>query len=348
MAEEIQGGKAPQAQAQATPEGISKLKDMLDMSYPDFISALTGKTNIPTEGEVLADIDDKVHAVLNMGMSDLNEADEKIKTDLTTVSCKDLWPTQSQIGLNDSIGFVAFENPGAAISNIDDQVSFGGGRILTANKKWILDGHHRWSGVSILNPDAQIPVLDLNLPDVKNESDMLKVVQLAIAATYDKLLMKPANAPTDIFDDAKSGANCEKLPEMLKKIFKGGYGVPKDGDINNVPIFLKNVEEKWGTDEEGVIAKLTENAKNAIKSKKPSSEIPRAIMPQPSDTAKAEKLPNKDGDGKMPAAFLTKLKDGSLNFKKPLTAEKENIKKEPITAESKKWIKTFEQFKVRK
>ena len=71
-----------------------------------------------------------------------------------------------------------------------------------------------------------------------------------------------------------------------------------------------------------------------MKSKKPKAGAPlRVAMPQPEDTAKM--TGNTPGD--LPTAVANKLKSGELNFKDPM-----------ITIESKKWIKTFEQFKGRK
>lgn len=330
---------------QPDTEATKKVKDMLSLSYADFIKALTGK-EAPAKGEAIAEIDPKVTAVLNLGQKDLNPEDEKIPVNENAqLAVKDLIPTQSQIGLNDSIGWTAFVKPEGSKSSLSGAANFNGGRILTANGKYILDGHHRWSQVYLLNPDATIPAVDIKL-NVKNESEMLKVIQLAIAATYDKLLMKAADAPTDIFSDEKAGKNCEKIPEMLNNIFGGKYGIPKGGDIKNADKFKEILKEAWQTDDAGIIEKLTEHAKG-IKAKRPASAPKRAIMPQPSDTAKSVGKPNDDGPGGMPAEFIDTLKSGQLNFKEPITTD-EYLQKDEVKAESKKWIMTYEQFKSKK
>lgn len=316
------------------------VKDMLGLPYAEFIKALTGK-EAPESGEALGEIDPKVKAILNMGHKDLKEDDEKIPVAKKNIPVKSLYPTQSQIGLNDSIGYLAFKQPENAKASLEGASNFGGGMILTANGKYILDGHHRWSQVYLMNPDATIPALDLTL-NVKSETEMLKVIQLAIAATYRKLLMKAADAPTDIFSDEKAGANCEKIPDMLKGIFEGKYGMPKGGSIDNVAKFKEILQEAWNTDESGIIEKLTEHAKE-IKARRPANAPARAIMPQPSDTAAATGNPKDDGTGQMPKAFINKLTDGSLNFKDPIT-----VKDAEAKVESKKWIMTFEKFRSRK
>lgn len=331
----------------ADPEAAKKVKDMLSLPYADFIKALTG-ADAPQSGQEVAAIDPKVTAILNLGQKDLKAEDEKVPVNENAqLPVKDLQPTQSQIGLNDSIGFLAFKDPEKAKNSLSGAANFGGGKILTANGKYILDGHHRWSQVYLLNPDATIPAVDIKL-NVSSETEMLKVIQLAIAATYDKLLMKAADAPTDIFSDEKAGPDCEKIPEMLKGIFEGKYGMPKGGSLDNVEKFKSILKESWSVDDDGVITKLAEHAKG-IKAKRPENAPKRSIMPQPSDTAETAGKPKDDGPGGMPKAFIDKLEDGSLNFKAPITTA-DALEKKPVepAKESAKWIMTYEQFRTKK
>jgi hypothetical protein len=68
------------------------------------------------------------------------------------------------------------------------------------------------------------------------------------------------------------------------------------------------------------------------------------FMPQPSDTAKlVGRGEEQTSDYKgMPSEFINKLKSGTLNFKSPLNKD---AKVETPVGESKKWIKTYEQFR---
>jgi len=304
---------------------IDKVKQMLDTNnYESFIKALTGVQGIPSQ-DTLAEIDPKVKAVLNMGRRDKNLNDEIVKYSTPQLSVKDLIPTQSQIGLADSIGFIAFKDPNGAKNSLSGSANFGGGAILTCDNKYILDGHHRWSQVFMINPDATIPCVNINL-GVNNGEEALKVIQLAIAATYGEpdepgsLFMKVASAKTDLFDDSITGSNGEKIPDLLKRIFEGDPEVvkmPKGGSVENVPKFMDILKKAWDTDEDGVIEKLAENA-IMIKGYKPENAPARAIMPQPSDTADKLGKPTEDGPGKMPAAVINKLTSGSLNYKDPV------------------------------
>ena len=118
---------------------------------------------------------------------ELSEDFGQIKMKL--IPAKDLVPTQSQIGLKETFSWMS--NPKSI-----DEIIVGGqanlfenNRILIANNKWILDGHHRWSYVYTLNPDAVIPCININLPGRK-PAEILKDVQLAIATTYKDLYTK--------------------------------------------------------------------------------------------------------------------------------------------------------------
>ena len=98
-----------------------------------------------------------------------------------------------------------------------------------------------------------------------------------------------------------------------------------------------------GSNEE-VYDKITANAVE-LKGKKPADAPARDFMPQPSDTAKLVgrgKEQTTDYKG-MPSEFINKLKSGSLNFKRPIN--KTSSTPVPGIGESKKWIKTYEQFR---
>jgi len=303
-----------QTQNEIEPQYFDQVNKFLETDYENFIKDLTGESGVPSE-EKVAQIDPKVQAILNMGKKDKEIRDEVVNYQKSNLSVKNLRPTQSQIGFLDSIGYVAFLKPEQCKSSLSGVADFGGATILTSDGKYILDGHHRWSGVFMLNPDAEIPCVNLSLNlDGKNA---LKVVQLAIAAEYGALLLKPANAKTDIFNDDITGPDGEKLKDMLKNIFEGKYGIPKGGSLDNVKRFKEILQEAWNTDEEGVLDKLVEHAK-MIKGYKPENAPARGFMPQPSDTAKELGKPKDDGPGGMPKDVFNKLASGDLNFKKSI------------------------------
>ena len=346
-AKDLESSTQPEKKIMGDKEGVKKgvetLQQMINLPYAEFIQKLTGKTP-PTEGEAVAEIDPKVVNVLKLGRVDLKLEDEKVPVnDKAVIPVKSLFPTQAQIGLLDSIGFLAFVMPDAVKNPLSGQADFKGERILTANGKYILDGHHRWSQTYIINPDAKIPALDLTL-NVKDEKEMLKVIQLAIAKTYGKIAMKAANATTDIYNDAiVKKWNSEYKIEgdttlgLVKAILDGKCSIPKGGDIKNVETFVKIIQEtKKLENREAVEKYLAKNAdllRSTTKSAAEGAPV-RAIMPQPGDTAKAAGQAGQKTIAGIPADFVYSLSSGELNFKPNFEPKKES-----------RYVKTFEQFR---
>lgn len=333
-------------------QGEKTLRDIINLPYGEFIKKLTGK-NPPEKGESLAEVDSKVVKVLNLGKKDLKLDDEKVPVTEKNIPAKNLYPTQSQIGLLDSIGFLAFVKPEKTKNPLSGQADFGGERILTANGKYILDGHHRWSGTYILNPNANIPCLDITL-NAKSETELLKVIQMAIASTYGAIVMKSANAATDIYNNeiltkwnSQYKIEGDTTLGLLKAIIEGKCGLPKakGADQDNVNKFIETIKTtKKLADKESVEKYLSKNADD-LKSNhnKPEGAPLRSIMPQPDDTAKSTGKEGEKIDG-IPADFVNKLKSGDLNFKAPF------LDKSPVPVDNKEKvgeshiIKTYEKF----
>lgn len=271
----------------------TKVKDMLSLPYEEFVKKLKENAKDP-----------KVQAFLNLGKKDGVPDDEVIKVEENaSYPCSQLLPTQSQIGLADSLGWLAKNNPKGAANLIKgDTSAFDNNRVLTANGKYILDGHHRWSQVTLFDPEANIPCINLTIPGL-NDIQLLRVIQMAIAATYKDIYMKKADAATDIFSDSKMSEEQirEKLPELI-------------GDE-----MMEVCKQAWGCDENEVIEKMTKNAM-FIKSKKPANAPEREFMPQPGDTAVelAGRSKQQASDMKgVPSEVINKMTSGELNFRKP-------------------------------
>ena len=311
--EEVEGEETNiEAPKQETPKEDkksnypNKVKDMLSLPYEEFVKKLKENAKDP-----------KVQSFLNLGKKDGVPSDEVIKVEENaSFACDQLFPTQSQIGLADSLGWLSKNNPkGAAKLIKGDASTFNENRVLTANGKYILDGHHRWSQVSLFDPKANIPCINLVIPGL-NDTQLLRVIQMAIAATYKDIYMKKADAATDIFDDSKMSEELirEKLPELIGEEMMGVC------------------KEAWGCDEAEVINKMTANAM-LIKAKKPDNAPEREFMPQPGDTAVelAGRSKEQASDLKgVPSEVINKMKSGDLNFRKPFGESKV--------------IKTFESF----
>ena len=352
------------------------LGKIIKKDYPNFIKDLTG-VQPPTNGQLPVDIDDKVRALLGYGLKDGNKEDEKITITKSDLPVKNLKPTQSQIGLLDSIGFPMFVIPEKCKNALGGAAEFKGERILTANGKYILDGHHRWSQIFILNPDATIPCLDIKLGE-ETYTEILKVIQLAIAKTFGKILMKSANAATDIFNNGIltkwnkeyniSGNTTLGLLTAIKDLkfglpkTKGEYQASKD----NVMPFLNIVYDTKIRRPQSQSQSQSENEKTGrvlkylaanadllkTKHKYEGDDAPeRSIMPQPGDTADDVMGKNNwEVEDGIPKDFIDTLRSGELNYKPNFLpgdreAADQVVKRDPELKESKKWVKTFEQFR---
>ena len=88
-------------------------------------------------------------------------------------------PTQNEIGLTQSLdyglkstkNFVKYFEPFVEIKH----------PLVTLNRKYVIDGHHRWSEILCFNPKAKVVCInyDGNITPI----EMLKITQGAIAAT---------------------------------------------------------------------------------------------------------------------------------------------------------------------
>lgn len=149
------------------------LKSLFKKEYPQFVKQLD---------DLLEDED--FEYFLKGDLSDKN----KLTVKKETVKCNELFPLQDEIGVSESVDYVILNKlvpeqvnkmlTGQVLdsSDYDSKSRY----IITCNKKYIVDGHHRWSSVYALNPNAEIIVKDIG--NFKDEIDALKISQIIIGA----------------------------------------------------------------------------------------------------------------------------------------------------------------------
>lgn len=102
--------------------------------------------------------------------------DDVVKVSKGVLPVAKLIPTQKFIDLNQSVGFPL----GSADNLLKDVTAKKGFGPITVSGPYIIDGHHRWSGISSIAPDGTISVVDL---DFKGDpSDKLSAAQIAVGA----------------------------------------------------------------------------------------------------------------------------------------------------------------------
>jgi hypothetical protein len=206
-----------------------------------------------------------------------------------------LLPLQSEIDIDKSLGFVLGQDP--AKSDLEEYLTggtitpFGGPIITGGDGAYIVDGHHRWSSIYVVNPYAQVAAV--NLGHERAPQEYLKITQAAIGANLGFLPVQSVEGQNlftisrEAFDawvaDTIEGG---KNPEAVLEVFRDARGV--DG----IP---------------AVAAYLWANVERMRERNRPVPGVTsRDYMPQP---------PNGDLQ-----PILHLLESGRLNFRLPTRA----------------------------
>jgi len=259
------------------------LKDTVKSnSYKEFVVRLG--TNIK---------DPKVQALLNAGKKDGVPIDEKIKLVDAAIPVQNLRPTQNEVVLANSLAF--------PLKNVDsaEQCLKGGTvfirneRIVTADKQYVIDGHHRWSQLFCMNPDASIATTDMNATVKLEPTDFLKITQAAIAVDLGEVPTAPGG-----------GVNLFTISEdVLKKYV-----------IENITDPVVDVFKKYkkGNSKEEIANYIWKNVQILNKTSKPvPGATEREVMPQTDDATNWKSI----------------AASGQLNFMLPFTSQKESVNK---------------------
>lgn len=234
------------------------------------------------------------------------------------IPVSELYPTQSEIDIVNSAKWVKEKmlNNGA-VKAIFTEKDFGknfGCPVLVYNdgsKKWIIDGHHRWSQVGLLNMEGGLSCLVIN--GKEKVQDFLKVTQGAIASVLanrklnngsaEKLPIGDAEPENNIFGQALKGDNLAKrVKKMLEEQKTGDLLVEK---LKEQGIEVENVDD---------VAKLvTSNRDKMVENKQVPENwaAPRPVMPQTDKggvKGEKEEPVSQDIDG----TALNKLKKGVM------------------------------------
>jgi len=158
---------------------------------------------------------DKVAAA---GQTDGSPQDEKISVASGEVQASDLIATQAEIGFGNSLADQVqnkYDATKTALglngSPIVMSSKSGPVPILVYNGKYVLDGHHRWSQIMMVNPTGKVKVDNIQGPGLENEEEALKAMQFAIAATADKVVTKPFEG------ENLMGASPEQVAQFVMK-----------------------------------------------------------------------------------------------------------------------------------
>jgi hypothetical protein len=230
--------------------------------------------------------DPRVQAVLRAGLQDGNPRDESVGVSAGGGPCTQFLPIQNEIDLSKSLGFIAARPAnvpkvlaGGPISAAD----MGGSPIISAANQYIVDGHHRWSQVYMINPDAVIETMDIKISDPETA---LRAMQAAIAVVQKRVPSQKVAKGLNVF---------AMSDEAMVKWMRGNF------TPDFIKLFVANSE---ATDAKGVIEQILFNIHLMKENNSPVTDISRGYMPQ---TGNAETIDSE----------LRALSRGIVNFKEP-------------------------------
>lgn len=211
------------------------------------------------------------------------------------VKISELFPTQSEIDIENSAKWATKDWGAKGVADMFSGKAFGKSFpvpvlvYVADGKNWIIDGHHRWSQVGLINPEASLDCMVVTGPETVQ--DFLKITQGAIAAVIandenknngkggsHQLPVGKANPDNNIFGDALKG---DKLTERVVKLF--------DGHDDCAKIVIETLQKNGHEDikdVQGVAQLVTKNRDLMVENKQVPQDwaAPRPVMPQ-SDAA---------------------------------------------------------------
>jgi hypothetical protein len=236
------------------------LKDMIDNDYNGFVSKLGAGSSDP-----------RVIAAIGTGLQDGVKYDDVSKTEDSIVNVSSLIPTQNEIDITKSLLYPITDKKTATIC-LDGNEAVIVLPLITFRKKYIIDGHHRWSQVYSINPKATMKSIDLII-GTTDPIKVLKAVQMAIAESEKRL--PTANV---------SGINMLKVDINEIKNFVNEATF----NMNLLEMFK---EHKIGNTIEEIADTIWNNIKKMQKISQPIKNAPnREVMPQTDQSLNWSKL----------------------------------------------------------
>ena len=283
--------------AASDQNSANKLLTMLQQNYPQFVASLGQNINDP-----------KFMAFLQAGLDDGMPKDEIVKFKSMSVPCINLKPTQNEIDIDKSLSYPLQKESSATLLSYFNGGTFApGGAIVTGgNGSFIIDGHHRWSQLYCMNPNAQIQCIDMT--SITNPDLALKVTQLAIAATAKKIPVEEVKGKNLLIIDEKSLKEyiTNKISTNALQAFQElkNQGSKVENDFQFFLRYLTNFNEQEALQDPQLLEfaqnYIWKNSSTMQQNNQPvAPAAPRSVMPQ------TDKAPGWDAA----------LKAGEVNWK---------------------------------
>lgn len=213
-------------------------------------------------GDALNDIvnDPKLYALLSEGFGDGELANVKMSSGTTTIAAAQLLPSQSEIGLDNSL---AYPLKSDCHTYFNDPVTIVA-PIITYRKTFIIDGHHRWSQALMINPKVKMTAINFNYEE-ESPYRALRNFQGAIAVA-NKDVPSQVSKVNNVYEMSES--------EIRKYV---------EDNIQDVCV-ESLIDVGVAKDKEGVIDYIVNNAMLLKANNPPFANAPdREYMPQTDD-----------------------------------------------------------------
>jgi len=224
----------------------NEFDDIDDISLPDDVDEafdmlvdMLRKQSFEDLGDALEDIvnDDKLYALLSEGFGDGELANVKMSSESTGIPVVQLLPSQSEIGLDNSLNYPLSMDCTSYFNDIVKIVA----PVITYRKTFIIDGHHRWSQLYMINPKAKIAAINFNYDQV-SPYRALRNFQGAVAVA-NKKVPKSFNKVNNVYDMSDSAIE-QYVDEHItdacwKSLVKVGVCEDRDSAIDYI---LDNID----------------------------------------------------------------------------------------------------------
>ena len=167
----------------------------------------------------------------------------------------------------------------------------GGDGSCGGDGSFVLDGHHRWSTIYTINPQARILSVDIGMGETPQE--LLKATQIAVGADLGFLPVAVVAPGNNLFEVSETVFRA-KVESLITGNGDGGQAVME-------------VFARYGfADMTAVQDRLWANVQLLRANNRPALDVKRDFMPQP-----------RGGDSAPIAAWM---RSGMLNFRQPVIA----------------------------
>lgn len=170
-----------------------------------------------------------VQAALYNGKNDGDGNSDVVKASVLGAECKSMKATQTFIDAGQSIAFPLSQIKPFLQYLEGDGKTFTAGTPITVSGSFIVDGHHRWSGMYCINPSAKIKGINLDFSNISGASKedaekTLAQTQLAVGSMVEPGTALPGKGGDPALNILNPSADIKVMIQDVYSSKKGEMG----------------------------------------------------------------------------------------------------------------------------